>query len=153
MKNSDEFLSAELRGHLTPEQIRIIDGIQFGSRLTLKEKVHEAAMQMYQQNQKRNPADGGDGGNIFIAARHMRFDGKILTNGGDAALGGKPGKAGGITLVSETMEGKPTIEAKGGKVAAAQKPTPWHKRWWGILIEIAAVVSAIFTVLQFFKHS
>ena len=127
--------------------------MQFGSRLTLKEKVHEAAMQMYQGNQKGNPADGGDGGNIFIAAGNMDgFTGKILSNGGDAGPGGKPGRGGNVAIHTGSMNGRPTIEAKGGKINDIPKPTPWYKKWWGIIIEIAVLISAIFTVLQFFKH-
>ena len=152
MKNSEEFLSAELRGQLTPEQIRIIDGMQFGSRLTLKEKVHEAAMQMYQQNQKRNPADGGDGGDIFIAAGNMGgFTGKILSNGGDAGPGGKPGRGGNVAIHTGSMNGRPTIEAKGGKHLATPEAPKITGLLWGFILGLAAIVGTVFTVLQYYK--
>ncbi|MFA7681460.1 MAG: hypothetical protein WCX61_00345 [Candidatus Peribacteraceae bacterium] len=53
MKNSEEFLSQEIRSKLKPEQIEIIDGIQHGSRITLKEKVQDAAMRMYEANEQK----------------------------------------------------------------------------------------------------
>ena len=57
MKNNQEFLSQEIRSKLTAEQIKIIDGIQYGSRITLREKVQNTAMQMYEANkQKKDPA-------------------------------------------------------------------------------------------------
>lgn len=152
MKNSAEFLSAELRGQLTSEQISIIDAMQFGSRLTLKEKVHEAAMQMYLQNQKRSPADGGDGGNIFIAAGNMDgFTGKILTNGGDAGPGGKPGKGGKVEIHTGSMKGRPIIEAKGGKHFAPPTHYKMAGAIWSVLLGIIAIVGSVFTVLQYYK--
>lgn len=152
MRNSIEFLSAELRGQLTSEQIGVIDGMQFGSGLTLKEKVHEAAMQMYQSNQKKHPADGGDGGNIFIAARSMDgFTGKILTNGGDAGPGGKPGRGGKVEIYTHSINGKPTIEAKGGKHFIESEASKMSGRIVGGLLGIATVVGTIYTVLQYYK--
>lgn len=148
MSNSTEYLTAELRGKLSKEQLQIIDGMQFGSRLTLKEKVHDAAMQMYQ----RNRADGGDAGNIFIAAGNMDgFTGKILANGGDAGLGGKPGKGGKVAIRTGSMNGKPTIEARGGKHSTVTERTKITGRLWGLLLGIFAIVGTIFTVLQYYK--
>ena len=57
MKNSEEFLSQEIRSKLTPEQISIIDGIHHGSRITLREKVQEAALRMYEANEKKKDSE------------------------------------------------------------------------------------------------
>lgn len=153
MKNSEEFLRPELRSKLSAEQLKIIDGIQFGSRHVLKEKVYEAAMQMYETNQKkeRNTADGGDGGPIFIAARHMDFSGSIEAKGGNAGPGGMPGRGGPITLISESIKGKPTIDASGGTFFSTSPETPWYKTWWGIFLEVLFAAAAIVAIIEFFR--
>lgn len=54
MRNSEDFLSSDLRDKLTHEQLRILDGMHFGSRIVLREKVMEAALRMYEGNRGRN---------------------------------------------------------------------------------------------------
>lgn len=76
-----------------------------------------------QNNQKRGP--GGDAGEIFIAARKIRGDGKITADGGDGSVGGKGGR---ITLISEDNQFKGELSVKGGKsdaVSSAIKREKW----------------------------
>lgn len=47
---------------------------------------------------KNSIGNGGDAGEIFIAARNIVGNGKIEANGGNGFIGGKGGK---ITLISE----------------------------------------------------
>lgn len=55
---------------------------------------------------------GGDGGNIFIAARKIQGGGKILADGGQGDIGGKGGN---VSIISEDMSGfDGEISAKGG---------------------------------------
>src|SRR3989344_3509624 len=62
-----------------------------------------------QNNQKRVP--GGDAGEIFIAARRIRGNGKITADGGDGSVGGKGGE---ITLVTEDNQFEGEVSVRGG---------------------------------------
>jgi hypothetical protein len=63
-------------------------------------------------NFNKKKSQGGDGGELFIAARKMIGDGKITANGGDGDIAGKGGK---VTIISENNKFKGEISAKGGK--------------------------------------
>jgi len=62
MSNSTEYLSAELQSQLSKEQLQVIDGMQFGSQNTLKEKVNDAALQFVVLNSSNGSAGGARGG-------------------------------------------------------------------------------------------
>ncbi len=81
----------------------------------------------------------------------MVGDGKIEANGGDVAPGGQPGKGGRTTLISESIEGNPVFEAKGGKHAATQNTSKAiYKRWWALILEIIFLLAAVATFYQVF---
>jgi pectate lyase len=55
---------------------------------------------------------GGDAGEVFIAARKIRGNGKITANGGSGKIGGRGGK---VTVISDDNQFKGEISAKGGE--------------------------------------
>ncbi|MEK7071006.1 MAG: hypothetical protein AAB966_04315 [Patescibacteria group bacterium] len=72
---------------------------------------------------------GGDAGEVFIAARKIIGDGKILADGGNGSIGGKGGK---VTIISEDNQFAGQISAEGGK--SLVKSNSWYQKWWGQLI-------------------
>ncbi len=142
-----DYLSKKLKSKLTSEELELIDGITHGSTIELKQRANDMALSFIKERM-RNPADGGDGGSIYIAGRKIIGNGKIISNGGNAALGGKPGNAGSITVISDYIEGNPKIEAKGGKQYLDMQ-IPFYKKGWFITLEVLAGLAAIVTILQF----
>lgn len=55
---------------------------------------------------------GGDGGEVYLATRELKGDGKISADGGDGENGGKGGK---VTIVSDKHDFVGEISARGGK--------------------------------------
>lgn len=55
---------------------------------------------------------GGDAGEVFIAARKIRGNGKITVNGGDGSIGGRGGK---ITVISDDNKFEGEISTRGGE--------------------------------------
>ena len=64
------------------------------------------------KDKKQNVNQGGNAGEIFIAARKMKGTGKIIANGGNGGVGGKGGK---VIIISEDNQFEGEISAKGGK--------------------------------------
>lgn len=89
---------------------------------------------------KNNIGNGGDAGEIFIAARHIIGNGKIEANGGNGFVGGKGGK---ITLISEDNQFSGDISVKGGQ--SLNKSKWWEKSW----IQAIALISALVGIAGF----
>src|SRR3989344_883473 len=101
---------------------------------------------------KKDPRDGGDAGEVFIAARNITGDGSIKANGGNAAPGGKPGKGGKVTLIAESIKGSPKIETRGGQHAERNNTSIFRKPW-AIIVEIIFLFAAFATIYQVFIPS
>jgi len=78
---------------------------------------------------------GGDAGEIFIAARNIRGNGKIMADGGDGVVGGNGGK---ITLISDNNQFTGGVSVKGGQSILLNKDMegPLKK---DLLLEIAEI--------------
>lgn len=90
--------------------------------------------------------NGGDAGEIFIAARNIIGNGKIEANGGDGFVGGKGGK---ITLISENNHFTGKIEAKGGQSLNQSKW--WEKSWIQVILLISALVGIAGFILLIYE--
>lgn len=93
-----------------------------------------------------NIKNGGDAGEIFIAARNIVGDGKIEANGGDGVVGGKGGK---ITLISENNYFAGKIEAKGGQSLNQSKW--WEKSWIQAIVLVSALVGIAGFILLIYE--
>lgn len=60
----------------------------------------------------KKPSRGGDAGEVFIAARKIRGDGKITADGGSGDVGGSGGK---VTVISDDNQFEGEVSAKGGE--------------------------------------
>lgn len=89
---------------------------------------------------------GGDAGEIFIAARKIIGDGKIIADGGDGSVGGKGGK---VTIISEDNQFGGQISARGGKSLSIFKG--WWENTWFQGISIIAAVLGIISFFIIFK--
>lgn len=95
------------------------------------------------KSKKLESGRGGDAGNIFIAARKIRGDGRMTADGGDGSIGGKGGK---IAVISEDNQFRGDISAKGGK--SQKEIEKWHQKWWGKII-IGVIIGLILLLIGF----
>ncbi len=100
-------------------------------------------MKINQQIKKfNNIGSGGDAGNVFIAAKNIRGDGKITADGGSGSVGGKGGK---ITIISENNQFAGKISAEGGQ--SLNKLKWWEKSWIQAIILLSAIIGIIGFIL------
>ncbi len=97
-----------------------------------------------QKDKKLKIGQGGDAGEVFIAARKIIGDGKITADGGAGSIGGKGGK---VTVISEDNRFTGEISTKGGK--SLTPCVSWYQRWWGIII-LGIIASALVAVVFYF---
>lgn len=83
---------------------------------------------------------GGDGGSVFIVAKKIIGDGKILADGGEGDIGGKGGK---VTLISEDHQFTGEVSAKGGHSLYQAKNKKWFERTWVQVIFLLAAIAGI----------
>lgn len=86
----------------------------------------------------RNTQKGGDGGEIFIAARTIKGSGKINVNGGDGSRGGNGGK---VSIITEDNQFCGEISADGGKLLPNSKW--WEKTWTQIVMILGAIAGIL----------
>jgi len=89
-----------------------------------------------------NIGKGGDAGEIFIATKNIRGNGKIEADGGDGSIGGMGGK---ITVISENNQFTGKISAKGGQ--SLNKLKWWEKSWVQVIVLLSAIVGIIGFIL------
>lgn len=99
-----------------------------------------------EENQKGRRS-GGNGGKIFIFAKEIRGNGKILADGGSGFVGGKGGE---IHIVSEKNNFTGEVSAKGGKfniIAKKDKGPDWGKLQ--VIIAVIAIVVSVALAIYF----
>lgn len=102
---------------------------------------------MNNKSEEQENGSGGNGGEIYIFAKEIKGNGKILADGGNGFVGGQGGK---VHLFSEDNSYTGVISAKGGKShnkeGYSTRKIDWQK--WGA---IAAFISVFVTLIVAFS--